>query len=393
MFIIEKNYINGEWVTGPAAITVTNPATGETLGTVPDMAVEQVEQAIAAAHAAFPAWAALTAYERAAIMHRWSDLIMANQQELARIITLESGKPLKEALAEANTNNIDWNAEEAKRAYGQTIPSPAAGRDLLTIKQPVGVCGMITPWNFPFAMITRKVAPALAAGCTVVLKPDTQTPFTALALAKLAEQAGFPKGVLNIITGDAALIGKILTTHPKVRKISFTGSTRVGKILMTQAAGTIKNISLELGGNAPFIVFDSADMSQTIKALLDAKIRNAGQTCICPNRVFVQGGIYDDFMQRLTAAFQGLKVGNGIEDGVQVGPLINQQGLEKVERLVTRAIMGGAHLVTGGKVHALSYTLGGTFYEPTILTDIDPAMEISCEEIFGPVVAVQKIHQ
>jgi len=384
--IIEKNYIDGEWVGHQETIAVTNPATGETLGHIPKMSAAEVEKAIAAAHAAFPSWSAKTVYERAEIMRKWGDLIARHKDDIAKIITQESGKPLKEALGEVHSGNIDWSAEEAKRAYGRNIPTPVAGRDIMVIKQPIGVSGMITPWNFPFSMITRKVSPALAAGCTVVLKPDDQTPFTALALARLAEEAGLPKGVLNIITGDAPTIGKILTTHDKVRKISFTGSTRVGKLLMAQASETVKKVSLELGGNAPFIVFDSADMDVVIKSMLEAKIRNAGQTCVCPNRAYVHNTRHDEFVTRLTEEFKKLKIGNGLEDGVQVGPLINAKGLEKVERLVTRALDAGAKVVVGGKRHAL----GGTFYEPTILTGIKPEMEISCEEIFGPVVAVQK---
>lgn len=384
--IIEKSYINGEWASGDPTIDVTNPTTGEVIGTIPDLSNAQVERAIQAAHDAFPAWAAKTAYDRAIILRKWCDLIVQHKEVLARIITLESGKPLREGLTEANTNNIEWSLEEAKRIYGRTIPSNRDGRDMMTIKQPVGVCGLITPWNFPMAMVTRKAGPALAVGCTVVLKPDHQTPFTALALAKLAAQAGVPSGVFNVVTGDAPRIGKILSTHPLVRKISFTGSTRVGKILMEQASGTMKKLSLELGGNAPFIMFDSADMDVAVASMMEAKMRNTGQTCICPNRVYVQDTIHDAFVERLVTAIKTLKPGNGMDEGVTLGPLINEAGVQKVETLVQRAIDHGAKLIAGGKRHAL----GGTFYEPTILTDVDPKMSISCEEIFGPVIAIQK---
>lgn len=384
---IERNYINGEMVSAEngATISVTNPFDGSVLGCVPDLSQHEIERAIGYASDAFPVWSKMTAYERGAILQKWADLIALHQRELAEIVTLESGKPLREAMTEASPSYTVWNIEEAKRAYGETIPSIVAGREMLTIKQPIGVAAMITPWNFPFSMITRKISPALAAGCTVVLKPDTQTPFTAMALAKLAHDAGMPKGVLNIVTGDAAMVGKVFTTDARVGKISFTGSTRVGRLLMEQAASTIKNISLELGGNAPFIVFESADMDGAIRSLLDAKIRNAGQTCICPNRVYVHRSIHDEFVSRITQAFAGLVVGNGMDETVQVGPLINENGVAKVERLVSAAVDRGAKIVTGGKRHAL----GGTFFEPTIITGITAAMDISCEEIFGPVVAIQ----
>lgn len=388
---IEKNYINGEWVVAQSGrtIDVLNPADNAVLGSVPDMSEAEVSGAIAAAHDAFSVWSNMTVYERGAILQKWADLIKARQNDLAEIVTLESGKPLKEAMTEASASYVEWNIEEAKRAYGETIPSVASGRDMLTIKQPIGVAAMITPWNFPFGMITRKVSPALAAGCTVVLKPDHQTPFTAHALAQLAHEAGMPKGVLNIVTGDAEMIGKIFTADERVGKISFTGSTRVGKLLMAQAASTIKNISLELGGNAPFIVFESANIKTAVQSLLDAKIRNAGQTCICPNRIYVQRNIHDEFVAQLAHAFKDLKIGNGMDDGVQVGPLINESGIAKVERLVTRAVQSGARIVIGGKRHSLFHLGGGAFFEPTILTDIAADMDISCEEIFGPVVAVQ----
>lgn len=389
--LIEKNYINGEWVVSAngAVIAVTNPFDNAVLGHVPDMTQADVTDAVAAAHEAFSAWAAMSVYERGAILQKWADLIKAHQRELAEIVTLESGKPLREAMTEVNATYTEWNIEEAKRAYGETIPSVVTGREMLTIKQPIGVAAMITPWNFPFSMITRKISPALAAGCTVVLKPDTQTPFSALALADLAHQAGIPKGVVNIVTGDAEMIGKVFTTDPRIGKISFTGSTRVGRLLMAQAASTVKNISLELGGNAPFIVFSSADLDVAVKSLLDAKIRNAGQTCICPNRVYVQRDLHDAFVARLKQAFDDLVVGNGMDDGVQVGPLINENGLAKVERLVKQAVDQGAKIITGGKRHALHHLGGGAFYEPTIMVDVTAAMDISCEEIFGPVVAVQ----
>jgi len=376
-------YIGGAWVSAARSFPVHNPASGERLGAVPDMGVEETRRAIAAAEAAFPAWRAKTGKERAAVLRKWNDLIVAHLDDLALILTTEQGKPLAEAKGEVaiGAAYVEWSAEDAKRVYGDTIPSPWADKRLVVIKQPVGVCAAITPWNFPHSMITRKVAPALAAGCTVVLKPAEQTPFCALALAELAARAGFPKGVLNIITGDAPAIGGELCANPAVRKISFTGSTEVGRLLMTQVAPTVKKISLELGGNAPFIVFDDADLDAAVEGAMISKYRNSGQTCVCANRLFVQDGVYEEFAAKLAAQVRTLKVGAGTEAGVQQGPLIDQQALAKVEAHVADAASGGARVLTGGKRHAR----GGTFFEPTVLADVNPSMKIFREETFGPV--------
>ena len=376
-------YIGGAWVSAARSFPVHNPASGERLGAVPDMGVEETRRAIAAAEAAFPAWRAKTGKERAAVLRKWNDLIVAHLDDLALILTTEQGKPLAEAKGEVaiGAAYVEWSAEDAKRVYGDTIPSPWADKRLVVIKQPVGVCAAITPWNFPHSMITRKVAPALAAGCTVVLKPAEQTPFCALALAELAARAGFPKGVLNIITGDAPAIGGELCANPAVRKISFTGSTEVGRLLMTQVAPTVKKISLELGGNAPFIVFDDADLDAAVEGAMISKYRNSGQTCVCANRLFVQDGVYEEFAAKLAAKVRTLKVGAGTEAGVQQGPLIDQQALAKVEAHVADAASGGARVLTGGKRHAR----GGTFFEPTVLADVNPSMKIFREETFGPV--------
>ncbi len=386
--MMDKNLINGVWVGSLSGktIIVTNPATDDIVGTVPDMGVDETEQAIEAADKAFPMWSAMTAYERSEILEKWHDLIATNIEALALIMTLENGKPLAEARTEVSPANILWAAEEAKRIYGRIIPSNVKNRQLQAVKQPIGVAGMITPWNFPSAMITRKVGPALAAGCTVVLKPDHRTPFSALALGMLAVSAGMPKGVLNIITGDAPMIGKILTTHPKIGKISFTGSTQVGRILAEQAAPSLKKMSLELGGNAPFIVFDDVDIKETASRLATAKARNMGQSCVSPNRVYVHETIHDAFIAELLPIMAGWKVGNGTEAGVTVGPLIDSKAVEKVARLVDDAIKKGATCVLGGKAHEL----GRSFYSPTILTGIMPDMDISRAEIFGPVIAIQK---
>jgi succinate-semialdehyde dehydrogenase/glutarate-semialdehyde dehydrogenase len=347
------------------------------------MGADETRKAIAAADAALPAWRAKTGKERAAILRKWNDLILANLDDLALILTSEQGKPLAESKGEVTIGAayIEWFAEEAKRIYGDTIPTPWADRRILVIKQPVGVCAAITPWNFPHSMITRKVAPALAAGCTVILKPAKQTPYSALALAELAERAGFPKGVLNILTGDASAIGGELCANPAVRKISFTGSTEIGRLLMKQAAPTIKKISLELGGNAPFIVFDDADVDAAVEGAMVSKYRNTGQTCVCANRLFVQDGIYDRFAAKLTEKVKGLKVGAGTEAGVTQGPLIDTHALAKVEEHVADALAGGAQALTGAKRHAL----GRTYYEPTVLTGVKPSMKIFREETFGPV--------
>jgi len=378
-------YLDGQWVDadGKKSFSVDNPATGEVLGTVPDMGTAETRRAIEAADRAWPAWRAKTAKERAVILRKWFELMMANQDDLAVILTAEQGKPLAEAKGEIayGASFIEWFAEEGKRAYGDVIPQHQADRRILVLKQPIGVSAMITPWNFPNAMITRKAGPALAAGCTVVLKPAEQTPFSALAMAELAERAGIPKGVLNIITGDAPAIGKELCANPKVRKLSFTGSTEVGRILMKQSADTIKKLSLELGGNAPFIVFDDADLDAAVDGAIASKYRNAGQTCVCANRIYVQDGVYDAFAGKLAEKVRGFKVGAGNESGVVIGPLIDEQGMKKVEEHVADALGKGAKVVLGGKRHER----GGRFFQPTVITGVTPEMRVSFEETFGPV--------
>ena len=381
----QQCYVDGAWIDADAGgkLEVTNPATGEVIGTVPQLGAAETRRAIEAASAAMPAWAAKTAKERAAILRRWNDLMLANVDDLATIMTAEQGKPLAEARGEIAyvASFIEWFAEEGKRVYGDTIPSPTNDRRLLVLKQPIGVCAAITPWNFPSAMITRKLAPGLAVGCTFVLKPAEQTPFSALALAELAERAGFPKGVINMVTGDAPSIGKEMCANPVVRKVTFTGSTEVGRILMRQSADTIKKLSLELGGNAPFIVFDDADLDAAADGAMASKYRNAGQTCVCANRIYVQEGVYDAFAQKLAERLAKLKVGKGTDAGVTLGPLIDAQGLAKVEEHVADAVAKGAKVVVGGKRSAL----GGRFYEPTLLTGVTPEMKVSREETFGPV--------
>jgi succinate-semialdehyde dehydrogenase/glutarate-semialdehyde dehydrogenase len=384
----ELAFVAGAWsgADNGATVAIRDPANGAPLAAVPDMGVAETRRAIAAADAAWPAWRALTAKQRGAILRKWHDLIVAHADDLARLMTAEQGKPLAEARGEAlyAASFVEWFAEEAKRAYGDVIPQTVANQRLLVFKQPVGVCAAITPWNFPCAMITRKVAPALAAGCTVVVKPAEQTPLTALALAALAERAGFPPGVFNVVTGSAAnapVIGGELTSNPTVRKLSFTGSTEVGKRLMAQCAPTLKKVSLELGGNAPFIVFDDADVDAAVAGAMASKYRNAGQTCVCANRLLVQDGIYEEFARKLAAEVSALKVGAGTEEGVNQGPLIDAQALEKVEAHVADAVKNGARVLTGGKRHAK----GGTFFEPTVLADVTPAMRCAREETFGPV--------
>ena len=380
-------FIGGQWTVADSGHTfpVINPATGETLAHVADLGAAETLRAIAAAETALPEWRAKTATARAQILRRWHDLILENADDLALLMTLEQGKPMAESRGEVRygATFIEWFAEEGKRAYGDIIPPHMAGLRLLVTKQPVGVVAAITPWNFPNAMITRKVAPALAAGCTVVFKPSEETPLSALALAERAQRAGFPTGVLNIVTGmDAPAIGQALTDSTVVRKLSFTGSTEVGKLLMRQCAGTVKKISLELGGNAPFIVFDDADLDAAVDGAIASKYRNAGQTCVCANRIFVQSAVYDAFLEKFTAAVQKQKVGPGTEQGVSIGPLINAEALDKVNRLVGDASQKGARLLTGG--HALQ----GTFYQPTVLADVNTGMAIMHEEIFGPVASV-----
>lgn len=387
-FIIDTNYIDGAWVHATSGQTrdVINPATGDVIGTIAWCAESEAESAIEAAHRAFPAWAAKTAYERADIIMRWHDLIVDNLDGLAEIMVKENGKPLAQARAEAIPTYLTWYAEEAKRIYGRVIPSHLSDHAMHTINQPVGVTAMITPWNFPSAMVTRKAGAALAAGCTVVLKPDHRTPYSALALAQLAEEAGIPKGVFNAITGDAESLSKVFTSHKLVRKISFTGSTRVGRILMEQCAPSVKKLSLELGGNAPFIVCESADIAHAVNTLFTGKTRNAGQACISPNRIYVHDTVHDDFVAQFVEKMRGLKLGNGLDADVTMGPLIDAAAFDKVRTLVDDAVANGARCVLGGKPHEL----GGSFYEPTVLVDVKPEMKLSCDEIFGPVAAIQR---
>jgi succinate-semialdehyde dehydrogenase/glutarate-semialdehyde dehydrogenase len=386
----KQAYIDGDWV-GEPRMPVFDKATGEEIARVPDMGAEETSAAIAAAHRAFPAWSKLLAKERSKIVRRWYELIVEHADELALLLTREQGKPLAEARGEIiyGANFVELFAEEAKRVYGETIPTHKADARVIVMKQPIGVVGAITPWNFPSAMITRKVSPALAAGCTVVVKPAEDTPLSALALAELAQRAGVPKGVFNVVTGKNPVpIGRALTDSPLVRMITFTGSTEVGKILMEQAARTVKRVGMELGGNAPFIVFDDADIDRAVAGLIASKFRNAGQTCVCANRVLVQDGVYDTFADKLTAAVRKLKVGSGMDAGVTVGPLINKEAVKKVEEHVADAIAHGAKAVTGGKPSAL----GGTFYEPTVLTGVTQEMKVAREETFGPVAPLFRFH-
>jgi succinate-semialdehyde dehydrogenase/glutarate-semialdehyde dehydrogenase len=378
-------YVDGQWCAAASGKTfaVTNPATGERIAEVPDMGAAETRRAIDAADAALPGWRSKTAKERSNVLRRWFELVMAAQDDLGALLTAEQGKPLGEARGEIAMGAafIEWFAEEARRVYGDVIPPHAADKRILVFKQPVGVCAAITPWNFPSAMITRKVAPAIAAGCTVVLKPAEATPLSALALAALAERAGLPKGVFNVITGDAATIGGELTGNPIVRKLSFTGSTEIGKLLMKQCSGTLKKLSLELGGNAPFIVFDDADLDAAADGAVASKFRNAGQTCVCANRIFVQDAVYDAFSQKLAERVKTLRVGNGMEQGVTIGPLIDADGVAKVERHIADAVQKGAKVALGGKPDPH----GALFFQPTILTGVTPAMRIASEETFGPV--------
>ncbi len=381
----QQCHVDGEWRDAPsgATLAVTNPATGAALGTVPAFDAGATASAVAAAHEAFPAWAAKTAKERAVLMRRWNDLILLNAVDLARLMTAEQGKPLAESRGEIAyaASFVEWFAEEAKRVYGDVIPGHQADKRILVLRQPVGVVAAITPWNFPAAMITRKVAPAIAAGCTVVCKPATQTPYSALALAELAARAGLPKGVLNVITGPAREVGGVLTGDARVRKLSFTGSTEVGKLLMAQCAKTMKKVSFELGGNAPFIVFDDADLDAAVAGAIASKYRNTGQTCVCANRLLVQDGVYDEFAARLVAAVQKLRVGDGLAGDTEQGPLIDEAALKKVEEHVADATTRGASVAIGGRRHAL----GGTFYDPTVLTGVTKDMMLAREETFGPV--------
>jgi len=387
----EQAYIDGTWVSAADGGTfpVTNPADGSLVANVPQLGVPETKAAIEAANTAWPAWRAKTAKERAAILRRWFDLMVANKDDLAAIMTAEQGKPLAESAGEVmyGASFIEWFAEEGKRVYGDVIPTHLPDRRILTIKQSVGVVGIVTPWNFPNAMITRKAGPALAAGCPVVIKPASETPLSALALAVLAEEAGVPAGVFNVLTStDSRAVGKELTESPLVRKFSFTGSTEVGKTLIRQCASTVKKVSMELGGNAPFIVFDDADVDAAVQGAIISKYRNAGQTCVCANRVYVQEGIYDEFVEKFTAAVQKLKVGRGEEAGVNIGPMISRSAIDKVEELMADARAKGASVVEGGAGHPL----GGLFYQPTVVSGVTADMAFAREEIFGPVAPIFK---
>jgi succinate-semialdehyde dehydrogenase / glutarate-semialdehyde dehydrogenase len=383
-----KGLIAGQWVGAVAGreFAVNNPATGQTIAMVANMGREETLMAVQSAHEALPKWRSATPRERCNRLRAWFELILQNADALAQLMTSEQGKPLAEAKGEVlyGASFVEWFAEEAKRVYGDVIPSPVPGRKLFVMKEPIGVAAAITPWNFPLAMITRKCAPAIAAGCTVVVKPAEATPLTALALADLALQAGIPAGVFNVVVGDAnaaSEIGKVLCEDTRVRKVSFTGSTEVGRILLRQSADTVKKLSLELGGNAPFIVFDDADIDAAVDGAIASKYRNAGQTCVCANRIYVQEGVYEVFAQKLAGKVSSLRVGPGDKSGVQIGPLIEPAALEKVKAHVENAVSMGAKVLVGGKPHAL----GGLFFEPTVLTDVNPGMRISCEETFGPV--------
>ena len=389
----KQAYLNGVWVDAATRFDVTNPADGHTITSVPNQGATEAAQAITAAHAAFPGWAAKTGKERSQLMRKWFDLIIANADDLAKLMTAEQGKPVAEAKGEVmyGASFIEWFAEEAKRVNGDVLASPAADRRLVTLKQPIGVCAAITPWNFPIAMITRKIAPALAAGCTIVIKPAEQTPLSALALAELAHRAGLPPGVINVLTADSEqsiAIGKVLCSSPVVRHISFTGSTPVGRILMAQSAPTIKKLGLELGGHAPFIVFEDADIDAAIEGALISKYRNAGQTCVCTNRFYVHDKVYDEFVKKLAAGAAKITVGNGFTQGVQQGPMIDEQAVAKVTEHVTDALSKGAKLEFGGAAHAL----GGLFYQPTVLSNVTANMKIMQEETFGPVAAIVRFH-
>ena len=384
----QQCYIDGAWQASATGRTfeVNNPADGSILGTVPELSAEETRNAIMAAEAAFREWSRKTAKERASVLRAWLDLIREHTEDLAALLTTEQGKPLAESVGEIGMGcgMLEWFLEEGKRIYGDIIPTPANDRRIVVIKQPIGVVASITPWNFPHGMIMRKCSPALAAGCAVVIKPASMTPYSALALAELADRAGIPKGVLNVVTGAASEVGGELTSNPTVRKLSFTGSTEIGKVLMRQCADTVKKLSLELGGNAPFLVFDDADLDQAVDGVIASKFRNSGQTCVCANRVFAQDSVYDEFLSRFAQAASALKVGPGLDPNNNQGPLINADGVEKVERLVQDAVERGARVVVGGKRHEL----GGTFYEPTLLADVTMDMDVAREEIFGPVAPV-----
>ena len=382
--LVTDNYINGEWQKKTERFEVTNPATGDVIASCSNADASDAEQAVKAAKSAFADWKNRPAKERSGILRKWFNLIMENQEDLARLMTLEQGKPLAESMGEIayGAAYIEYYAEEAKRNFGDTIPAPSDDKRIVIIKQPIGVVSAITPWNFPNSMITRKAAPALAAGCTFIIKPASETPLSALALSVLAEQAGIPAGVFNIVAGtDSAAIGRVLTQHPDIAKFSFTGSTAVGKKLYAQCAEGVKKVSLELGGNAPFIVFDDADLNAAVQGALISKYRNAGQTCVCANRLFVQRSVHDQFADKLAKAVAKFNIGNGLEEGVNLGPLITKKALDDVNKLVVDSLAAGAELVTGGQIHSL----GGNFYQPTILKNVSNDMPVAVNEIFGPV--------
>ena len=381
----EACYINGEWIGADSnqTIEVTNPASGDLLGTIPKMGADETRRAIEAANAAYPVWRAKTAKERASILRKWFDLMMENQEDLAKVMTAEQGKPLKESMGEIvyAASFIEWFAEEGKRVYGDTIPQHAPGKRIVVTKEPIGVCAAITPWNFPAAMITRKCGPALAAGCTMVVKPATATPYSALALAELAHRAGVPAGVFSVVTGSSGAIGGEMTSNPIVRKLTFTGSTEIGKLLMKQCAGTVKKTSMELGGNAPFIVFDDADIDEAVLGAMASKFRNTGQTCVCANRLLVQEGVYEEFSKKLSAAVEEMRIGDGLKGETEQGPMIDMAAVEKVEEHIQDALSKGARVISGGARH----DLGGTFFQPTVLAEVNTDMKVTKEETFGPV--------
>ncbi|WP_142848055.1 NAD-dependent succinate-semialdehyde dehydrogenase [Telmatospirillum sp. J64-1] len=381
-------YVGGTWIDADdgQTVTVTNPANGEVIGTVPALGAAEVERAIQSARDGFRLWRDKTASQRAEALRRWHGLILDHRAVLARILTTEQGKPLAEAEAEvdATASFFLWFAEEARRVYGDIVPAPRQGQRILVTKEPVGVCAAITPWNFPLSMIARKAAPAVAAGCSIIIKPAEATPFSALALAVLAEKAGIPAGVFNVVTGPARVVGGTLMDSPVVRKVTFTGSTPIGKLLMRQAADTVKRVSMELGGNAPLIVFEDADLDRAVTGIMQSKFRNAGQTCICSNRIFVQDGIYDAVVEKLVRAIEALRIGNGLEEGVTMGPMIDPRAVADVDKLVQDAVTAGASVAKGGKRHPQ----GDSFYEPTLLTDVTPSMSVASEEIFGPVAPI-----
>lgn len=384
----QQAYVAGQWIDGAETLTVTNPATGEVVGTVPSLGASETRQAIKKAAEVQGEWAGRTAKERAGVLRRWFELMTEHSETLARLMTTEQGKPLAEARGEVAyaASFAEWFAEEAKRTYGHTIPAHKTDARIVVTQQPVGVVGAITPWNFPLAMITRKAAPALAAGCSVVIKPSELTPFSALAMMVLAEEAGVPAGLMSVVTGLPEAIGGELTSNPTVRKITFTGSTRVGKLLMAQSSDHVKRVSLELGGNAPFIVFDDADLDAAVAGAMASKFRNAGQTCVCANRFYVHDAVYDAFMEKFAAAIGALKVGNGLEEGVTQGPLINAAAIDKVKAHVADAVARGGRVVLGGEPHAL----GGTFFQPTLIADVTTDAQLCCEETFGPVAGVMR---